>query len=198
MAVTARYRYTVWCWSSRNLSFKLLRNHWDLSRQARCVYVLFVIPAFCELIHKDLGQHPIIIKLWALLQSGRIVLFCAYEQRCYICSGRKFCEFRTFNFVERKLGNSECRCVIILLLILSISTKELLVIVLAGVLCCGIKRKLMCYVRLVARLLLKYISYVTTVSQIVFEETLLISMHWILRRIAVACRFPAHIMTSLY
>lgn len=40
-----------------------------------CVYDFFVIPAFCELIHKDLGQHPIITKLWALLESERTVPF---------------------------------------------------------------------------------------------------------------------------
>jgi hypothetical protein len=50
--------------------------------------------------------------------------------------GGKFCDFQTFHFVERKLGNSECRGVIIHLLISRISTKELLVIVLAVVLFC--------------------------------------------------------------
>jgi hypothetical protein len=56
----------------------------------------------------------------------------------------------------------------------------------------------MCNVKLGARLLLKYISYVRTIGQIVFEETSVYQYAFDLTENNRCIRFSAHIMTSLY
>jgi hypothetical protein len=111
-----------------------LRKHWNLFRDRSGVYDLLVIHSFCELIHKDLGTAPNHHQIMGVITvSTDSPILCIWTKVLHMFK-EEILWLSNISFGWKETG--KFRTYSSHLLITNISTKELLVIVLAGVLLC--------------------------------------------------------------